>query len=46
MREGLQVLENKGLVVFEPSINFPKFRATRAGLEAIEQNAVERVISD
>jgi hypothetical protein len=46
VREGLQVLENKGLVVFEPSINFPKFRATRAGLEAIEQNAVERVISD
>jgi hypothetical protein len=44
VREGLQVLENAGLVVFEPSIKFPKFRATRLGTEALEQSAVERVI--
>jgi hypothetical protein len=44
VREGLQVLENAGLVVFEPSINFPKFRATRLGTDALEQGAVERAI--
>jgi hypothetical protein len=46
VREGLQVLENKGLVVFEPSIKFPKYRATRAGFEAIQNDAVQRVIGD
>src|SRR5262249_38325081 len=46
VREGLQVLENKGLVVFEPSINFPKYRATRVGVEAIEQDAVQRALRD
>jgi hypothetical protein len=45
VREGLQVLENKGLVVFEPSIKFPKFRATQVGVEAIEQGTVARIIS-
>jgi hypothetical protein len=45
VREGLQVLDNSGLVVFEPSISFPKFRATRLGTDALEQGAVERVIS-
>jgi len=44
VREGLQVLEKAGLVVFEPSVNFPKFRATRLGTDALEQSAVERVI--
>jgi hypothetical protein len=46
VREGLQVLENRGLVVFEPSINFPKYRATRVGVEAIEHDAVHRVIRE
>jgi hypothetical protein len=41
---GLQILENKGLVVFEPSIMFPKFRATHVGVEAVEQDAVARII--
>jgi hypothetical protein len=45
VREGLQILENKGLVVFEPSINFAKFRATHVGVEAIEQEAVARIIA-
>jgi hypothetical protein len=46
VRDGLQVLENKGLVVFEPSIKFPKYRATRAGVEAIERDAVQRVLRE
>jgi hypothetical protein len=45
VREGPQILEDKGRVVFEPSIMFPKFRATHVGVEAIEQDAVARIIS-
>jgi len=43
---GVQVLEQKGLVLFVPS-SFPpkqKYRATRLGLDALMQEAVDRVI--
>jgi hypothetical protein len=46
VREGLQVLVTKGLVVFEPSDHFPKYRATRLGVDAIEHGAVDGAIRE
>ena len=44
VREGVEVLQNRGLVVYVPSIKFAKYEVTRAGLEAIEHGTVERAI--
>jgi hypothetical protein len=47
VREGVQVLEQKGLVLFVPSDFAPrqKYRATRLGADALKQEAVGRVIA-
>jgi hypothetical protein len=46
VREGVQVLEQEGLVLFVPSSFAPKqkYRATRLGIDALAQEAVDRVI--
>jgi hypothetical protein len=46
VREGIQVLENKGLVLFQPSNSgpFQKYRVTSLGIKALDESAVDRVI--
>jgi hypothetical protein len=46
VREGIQDLEQKGLVLFVPSSIAPgqMYRATRLGIDALEHGAVDRVV--